>query len=72
LATIVPTISVPVQPLLLEGSTGEYAMFNDLRKYNWVLSVHRYKTSDDLLESFDDKVVFPSEEKSKELFVNKQ
>ena len=72
LATIVPTLSVPVQPLLLEGSEGEYAMFKNLRKYDWVLSVHQYNSIDDLLESFGDKIVFPAEEKAKELIARKQ
>jgi hypothetical protein len=72
LATIVPTLSVPVQPLLLEGSTGEYAMFHDLRKYDWVLSVHRYKNITDLLESFGDKLIFHAEKKAKELIMKKQ
>jgi hypothetical protein len=72
LATIVPTLSVPVQPLLLENSTGEYALFRDLRKFHWVLSVHRYKNLDDLLESFGNKVVFPAEEKAKEILERKQ
>jgi len=72
LATMVPTLSVPVQPLLLEGSTGEYAMFQDLKKFDWVLSVHRYKNLDDLLETFEDKLVLPAEEKAKELLARKQ
>ena len=72
LATIVPTLSVPIQPLLFEGSTGEYAMFNDLKKYDWVLSVHHYKNLDDLLETFEGKVVFACEEKAKELLAKKQ
>jgi uncharacterized protein YjbI with pentapeptide repeats len=72
LATIVPTLSVPVQPLLLEGSTGEYAMFDDLRKYDWVLSTYHYENLDDLHKSFGDKLVFPAEEKAKELIARKQ
>jgi len=66
LASIVPTLSVPVKPLLLKGSTGEYAMFKDLRqKYHWVLAVYRYKSSDELIESLEPKVIVPAEKKAK-------
>jgi hypothetical protein len=70
LATIVPDLAVPIQPLLLKGSTGEYGMFQDFRsrgKYHWVLAVHHYNAIEDLLESFKDKVIKPAEEKAKEL-----
>ena len=67
LQAIVPTLSVPVKPLLLKvkGSTGEYAMFKDLRqKYHWVLAVYRYKSSDELIESLEPKVIVPAEKKA--------
>jgi hypothetical protein len=38
-----------------------------LSKYPWVLAVHRYKAIDDLVESLQDKVIRPAEEKAKEL-----
>jgi uncharacterized protein YjbI with pentapeptide repeats len=41
LEAIVPTLAVPVQPLL-EGSTRPYSMFKDYWKYQWVLEVYRY------------------------------
>ena len=66
LQAIVPDLAVPVQPLLLQGSTGEYGMFQDLRKYDWVLEVHRYVSLEDLLASFGDKVITPAEAKAKE------
>ena len=67
LQAIVPGLAVPVQPLLLEGSTGEYGMFQDLRKYDWVLEVHRYDSLEDLLASLGDRVIAPAEAKAKEL-----
>ena len=66
LQAIVPDLAVPVQPLLLEGSTGEYGMFQDLRKYDWVLEVHRYDSLEGLLASLGDKVITPAEAKAKE------
>ncbi len=67
LQAIVPGLAVPVQPLLLEGSTGEWGMFQDLRKYDWVLEVHRYDSLEDLLASLGDRVIAPAEAKAKEL-----
>ena len=67
LQAIVPGLAVPVQPLLLEGSTGEYGMFQDLRKYDWVLEVHRYDSLEGLLASLGDRVIAPAEAKAKEL-----
>jgi len=67
LQAIVPDLAVPVQPLLLEGSTGEYGMFQDLRKYDWVLEMHRYDSLEGLLASLGDKVITPAEAKAKEL-----
>ncbi len=67
LQAIVPGLAVPVQPLLLEGSTGEYGMFRDLMKYDWVLEVHRYDSLESLLASLGEKVIAPAEAKAKEL-----
>src|SRR6266571_7499738 len=43
LFAIVPTLAVPVQPLL-EGSKREYSMFIDFARYHWVLPIHRYSS----------------------------
>jgi len=67
LQAIVPDLAVPVQPLLLEGSTGEYSMFQDLRKYDWVLETYRYDSPEGLLASLGEKVIAPAEAKAKEL-----
>lgn len=67
LQAIVPDLAVPVQPLLLEGATGEYGMFQDLRKYDWVLEVYRYNGLEDLLASLGDKVISPAEAKAEDL-----
>jgi hypothetical protein len=49
LATVVPTTPVPVQPILLSGSS-EFAMFQDLRRrHNWVLTTHRYDNQEQLI-----------------------
>ncbi len=66
LEAIVPTLAVPVQPLL-EGSTRPYSMFKDYWKYDWVLEVHRYQGLNDLLASLKEKVIAPAEAKVKEL-----
>jgi hypothetical protein len=65
LATIVPTTPVPVQPILLSGSS-EYAMFRDLRlRHHWVLKTHRYDGQ--LMADLGKKVIAPAEAKAEEL-----
>jgi uncharacterized protein YjbI with pentapeptide repeats len=66
LQAVVPDLAVPVQPLLLRGQR-EFGMFNDLRKYPWVLATHQYTDINDLLASLGDKVIAPAEQKAKEL-----
>jgi uncharacterized protein YjbI with pentapeptide repeats len=67
LQAIVPTLAVPVQPILLEGKK-EYAMFVDLLKtYEWVLPITFYADQRALLTSLQDKVIKPAEDKAKEL-----
>jgi hypothetical protein len=56
LATVVPTTPVPVQPILLSGSS-EFAMFQDLqRRYHWVLTTHRYDSQMQLIADLGEKV----------------
>jgi uncharacterized protein YjbI with pentapeptide repeats len=61
LATIVPDLpSVPVQPLLLEGSA-EYGMFEHFKRYPWVLETYRYASSERLIASLGERVIGPAE-----------
>lgn len=67
LQAIVPTLAVPVQPVLLEGKR-EYAMFVDLPKtYHWVLPVHYYRDQANLQATLKEKVIKPAEQKAQEL-----
>jgi uncharacterized protein YjbI with pentapeptide repeats len=66
LEAIVPSLAVPVQPLL-EGTSRPYSMFKDYWKYDWVLPVHRYERLDELLAALADKVIAPAEAKVKAL-----
>jgi hypothetical protein len=66
LEAIVPTLAIPVQPLL-QGATRPYEMFKDYWKYQWVLEVHRYDEIDDLLASLAEHVIAPAEQKAKQL-----
>ncbi|WP_134497798.1 pentapeptide repeat-containing protein [Microvirga pakistanensis] len=67
LSVIVPDLpSVPVQPLLLEGS-GEYGMFEHFRRYPWVLPLHRYETQDQLIAEIGERVIEPAERRAIEL-----
>jgi uncharacterized protein YjbI with pentapeptide repeats len=66
LEAIIPSVRVPVQPLLLEGSP-LYSMFTDYdpQDYHWVLRVYRYKGPEQLLATLAEKVIAPAEEKVK-------
>ena len=67
LQAIIPTLAVPVQPVLLEGKR-EYAMFVDfLKTYPWVLPVHYYRDQANLLASLKDHVIDTAERKAQEL-----
>ena len=67
LEAIVPSLAVPVQPLLLEASAEPYGMFKDYWKYDWVLPVYRYKALEPLLATLEEKVIAPAEGKVKVL-----
>lgn len=66
LEVIVPTLAVPVQPLL-EDKHKTYSMFKDYWKYHWVLKVHRYRGWKNLMDSFETNVIAPAESKAKTL-----
>jgi hypothetical protein len=62
LAAIVPDLpSVPVQPLLLEGSA-EYGMFEHFKRYPWVLETYRYPSSERLIAGLAEHVIGPAED----------
>jgi hypothetical protein len=67
LQAIIPSVRVPVQPLLLEGSS-LYSMFKDFdpQDFHWVLPVYRYKDTEQLLATLAD-VIAPAEGKAEAL-----
>jgi hypothetical protein len=68
LQAIIPSVRVPVQPLLLEGSS-LYSILKDFdpRDYHWVFPVYRYKEPEQLLRTLGEDVIAPAEEKAKAL-----
>jgi hypothetical protein len=67
LMMIVPNLpSVAVQPLILT-SQHEYGMFEHFMRFPWVLPVYRYTDEFNLLQSLQEKVITPVEQKAKEL-----
>jgi uncharacterized protein YjbI with pentapeptide repeats len=61
LAMIVPDLpSVPVQPLLLEGSD-EYGMFEHFKRFPWVLETCSYPSSERLIANLGERVIGPAE-----------
>jgi uncharacterized protein YjbI with pentapeptide repeats len=71
LQAIVPSIVVPVQPLLSSGKN-VYNLFPEFKKYAWVLPGYRYKNMADILASLEGKIIQPAEEKAKELGSSQQ
>ncbi len=66
LFAIVPTLAIPVQPLV-ETSNQEYSMFNDLYRYHWLLPMHRYTGLSNLLDALEKQIIEPAERKAQEL-----
>jgi len=68
LQAIIPSVRVPVQPLLLEGSS-LYSMFKDFdpQDFHWVLPVYRYKEPEQLLATLTEDVIASAEGKAKAL-----
>jgi hypothetical protein len=68
LQAIIPSVRVPIQPLLLEGSS-LFSMFKDFdpQDFHWVLPVYRYKKPEQLLATLAENVIAPAERKAKAL-----
>lgn len=62
--------SIPVVPLILKGQS-EYAMFDHFRNYHWVLPLHEYASSDELLANIVSAIIAPAEQKVEELRLKK-
>ena len=58
--------SLPVQPLLKYGSK-PWAMYDHIKRYPWVLEIHKYRSLKDLLGSLRERVISPAEKKWLEL-----
>jgi len=70
LASLVPFLTVPVVPLLKEGSE-PWAMFQDFSIKNGVLKIVSYRSVTDLLANFQEKIIQPAEQKAQELIIEK-
>ena len=67
LALIVPELpSVPIQPII-HSSQQEYGMFAFFSRFPWVLPVYRYTDEAILLQSLQEHVIVPAEQKAQEL-----
>ena len=71
LQATVPDYMVPFAPILEEGQP-PFAMFVDLQnKYDWVLDVIVYSSTDRLIEVLEDKVIGPAKAKFDELLTRR-
>ena len=71
LETIVPTLAVPIQPLLETTQKREFSMFKGYGVYDWVLPIYRYADLTGLLENVQEKVIEPATQKARELEAKK-
>lgn len=55
-----PHCKVPFAPIL-ETGLRQYAMFNDLREYAWVLDPFRFESAEALIAALPEKIVAPAE-----------
>ena len=67
LQVIIPSLAVPVQPIMLQGKR-EYSMFSDfMKRFHWVLPIYYYRDQGDLLATLKEQVIKPAEQKVQEL-----
>jgi pentapeptide repeat protein len=71
LETIVPTLAVPIQPLLEATQKREFSMFKGYGVYDWVLPIYRYADLTGLLDNVQEKVIEPATQKARELEAKK-
>jgi uncharacterized protein YjbI with pentapeptide repeats len=58
--------SLTIQPLLQHG-TEPWGMYDHIKRYPWVLPIHRYIDLPDLLATLEERVIGPAERKAQEL-----
>lgn len=54
--------SIPVA-ILIQRSSDEYALFDHIRRYSWVLEPYRYEDQAQLIASIGEKIIAPAEMK---------
>ena len=64
--------SVPVLPLLHASQKQEYAMFEHLHRYPWVMKTVLYQNQETLLRSLEATVILPAERKAKKLIARQR
>jgi uncharacterized protein YjbI with pentapeptide repeats len=57
--------SVAVQPLILKDHV-QYAMFEHLQRYPWVLPIHVYESQEALIQELSEKIIQAAEQKAKQ------
>jgi len=71
LETIVPTLAVPIQPLLEITQKREFSMFKGYGLFPWVLPIYRYTDLESLINNIQEKVIEPATKKAQELAAKK-
>ncbi len=71
LQSTLPNYMVPFVPILQKGES-PFAMFQDLQlKYDWVLDILTYDSTEDLIAVLDKAIIRPAMQKSEELALKK-
>jgi uncharacterized protein YjbI with pentapeptide repeats len=69
LEAIVPTIRVPIQPIL-QSSSEMFSTIEDFEIYPWFLKTYHYRNIQSLINQIGKKVVAPAEAKAKAMMLN--
>ena len=70
LQAIVPDYKVPFVPIIQQGGK-PFSMFADLQIYPWMLTLLKYKDSDQLIAVIDKAIIKPAQIKADELNIQK-
>jgi uncharacterized protein YjbI with pentapeptide repeats len=71
LRSIIPTLGVPVVPVIFAGEKA-FSMFGDYWRYDWVLDIVEYRDTEDLANKLGDRIIDPALQKAVQIDARRQ